>query len=109
MAFSDLTEKEFQIEGNENVFRIKRMNAIEACSIWSQYNTQTAENTEKFFKYLLSCVQVKIGSGWLPVYENKNGDVYYPAEVEENPLLVKALLDHIMNEFFFPIFTKSGV
>lgn len=97
---------EFQIKALDNVFRVKKMNAIEALALRTCTDVDDFDKTTKTFSTILEHLEVKCGEQWLPVKE-KNANVYYPAGLEDNVDACNELIDAFLNQYFWPLFRKS--
>lgn len=93
------------IESHE--FRIKKMNAIEALALRMSADFSSVESATKTIASILERVEVKAGADqWFPVKE-KGANVYYPAEIENDSVAIKMLINKFMNEFMTPFFENS--
>lgn len=98
----------FKIEGYDDfTFRFKKMNAFEALGLRTQLKFDSAEDAENMFKKCLEYIEVECKNVWLSCKE-KNAEVYAPACLEEDANLLQELVMKFMNEYFYPLFIKSG-
>lgn len=97
---------EFQIKSMNQVFRIKKMNAIEVLALRTQLDTENIEAATKLYMTILERIEVKVGEQWLPVRDGKF-NIYTPAGIEENIEALDELIHYFMHEYLYPIFTKS--
>ena len=103
--------KEFTITGYPNMFRPKKMNAIELLALRSQIDFDSFEATQHLYELILNNIEVEFNGQWLPVREvnrNKNVD-YYPNGIDENVDAISELIKYFMKEVLTPVFTKSAV
>ena len=100
-----MTQKTFEYANN--VFRIKKMNAIEALALRSASDMKTVAGAKQFFTDVLERLEVQVGEKWLPV-KQINTNVYLPAGIEEDFVGVQALVEFFMKEFLTPFFEKSA-
>lgn len=86
----------------ENVYRIKKMNAIETLALQSSISFDSIKDIMKSYKDVLERVEVKFNNNWLPVKE-EGKEVYYPAGIEDNleelKEVIKFFLDYIKEVF----------
>lgn len=93
-------------EYNNNTFRIKKMNAIEALALRSASDMTTVAGAKQFFTDVLERLEVQAHEQWLPVkQEGKN--VYLPDGIQDDFDGVQALVKFFMKEFLTPFFEKS--
>lgn len=95
--------EEFKISGREQIFRIKKMNAIEVFSLRAIIGYDTYENAMNSVNVLLEKVEVKCGESWLQV---KQGDVYYPNGIEDDYGAIEELVFKV-NDYLRQVFQKS--
>ena len=97
-----------EIKIKENIYRIRKMNAIEVLALQSQINFETAEDSKRTYETILENLEVNVsGDKWLPVKEKKQ-NVYYPSEVENDYLTIKKLIKFML-DFVREVFQKSDV
>lgn len=95
-------ETEFEIKGN--VYRIKKMNAIELLALRSQISFEDLTSAEKFYNEILEKFEVKLKDNWLQV---KNGNDYFPAGIEDDLDVISELISKMM-EYLREVFIKSS-
>lgn len=95
--------EEFKIEGKDEIFRIKEMNAIEIFSIRAVMDYEDIKGAMNTTTMLLERLEVKCGEKWLPV---KNGNNYYPAGIENDYQAIEQLVLKI-NAYLKSVFQKS--
>lgn len=94
--------KEFEIKGN--IYRIKKMNAIELLALRSQIDFDNIENAQKFYETILEKFEVKIKDEWIVV---KQGSNYYPNGIEDDIEVISELITQMMN-YLKEVFLKSS-
>ena len=78
---------------NNNEFRIKKMNAIEVLALQTVFDVDDYSKVLACFETMLEKIEVKIGEQWVTV---KDGNNYYPADVENNIEIIKELVAYFM-------------
>lgn len=78
---------------NNNEFRIKKMNAIEVLALQTVFDVDDYSKVLACFETMLEKIEVKIGEQWVTV---KDGNNYYPADVENNVEIIKELVSYFM-------------
>lgn len=99
-----MEQKTFEYNGN--MYRIKRMNAIEALALRTASNMKNVDSTSEFFDAILERLEVQLNSSWLPV-KQKNVKVYLPDGIENDFEGIQSLIEFFMKEFLTPFFEKS--
>lgn len=74
-------------------FRIKKMNAIEVLALQTVFDVDDYSKVLACFETMLEKIEVKIGEQWVTV---KDGNNYYPADVENNVEIIKELVSYFM-------------
>ena len=74
-------------------FRIKKMNAIEVLALQTVFDVDDYSKVLACFETILEKIEVKIGEQWVTV---KDGNNYYPADVENNVEIIKELVSYFM-------------
>lgn len=98
----------FNVTGYTNKFRITKMNAIDVLAMKELLtNNESYEELKTFFETVLEKVEVECLDKWLPVKE-KNRDIYYPANIEDNVVAIQSIIDYFINQFLKPLFMKSS-
>ena len=93
---------EFQIKNFK--YRTKKMNAIELLALRSIINFGSVEQVTKCYNSLLERVEVQVKDDkWLQV---KQGDAYFPADVENDFETIEALVANML-EYVRSVFQKS--
>lgn len=95
--------EEFKIEGRDQIFRIKSMNAIEIFSLRAVMDFETMKGAMNTTAMLLERLEVQCGDKWLPV---KDGNNYYPAGIENDYASIEQLILKI-NTYLKSVFQKS--
>lgn len=90
----------------ENIFRIKKMNAIEALALRSASDMKTVSGAKQFFSEVFERLEVQAGDKWLSV-KQKDREVYLPDGIENDFNAVQALVEFFMKEFLTPFFERS--
>lgn len=93
-------------EYNGQVYRIKKMNAIEALALRSASDMKTVSGAKQFFSEVFERLEVQVGDKWLPV-KQKDREVYLPDGIENDFNGVQVLIEFFMKEFLTPFFEKS--
>lgn len=91
---------------DNNTFRIKKMNAIEALALRSASNMSNVTGAKQFFTDVLERLEVQAGEKWLPV-KQANTNVYLPDGIQDDFEGVQKLVQFFMQEFLTPFFEKS--
>lgn len=91
---------------NNNLYRIKKMNAIELFALQTQIDMTNVQTTLSCYNEFLERIEVECNGQWLPVKE-KNKDIYYPNEVENDFDTIKALIK-FMFDYLNSVFHKSS-
>lgn len=94
------------LEYNENIYRVKKMNAIEALALRSASDMKSVDKAKLFFTDVLERLEVQAGEKWLPV-KQPNTNVYLPDGIEDDFVGVQKLVEFFMKEFLTPFFEKS--
>lgn len=89
-----------------NIFRIKKMNAIEVLSLQSSMSMQNFKDILGSYKTMLEKIEVKFKDNWLPVKE-EGKEIYYPAGIEDRISDIEKLIVYFM-EFLKEVFPKSN-
>lgn len=100
-----MEQKQIEIKGN--VYRIKKMNAIEALALRSASDMKTVAGAKQFFTDVLERLEVQAGEKWLPV-KQADANVYLPDGIQDDFTGVQALVEFFMKEFLTPFFEKSA-
>lgn len=74
-------------------FRIKKMNAIEVLALQTVFDVDDYSKVLACFETILEKIEVKIGEQWVTV---KDGNNYYPVDVENNVEIIKELVSYFM-------------
>lgn len=90
----------------DNVYRIKKMNAIEALALRSASDMKSVAGAKQFFTDVLERLEVQVGEKWLPV-KQENTNVYLPDGIQDDFAGVQTLVEFFMQEFLTPFFEKS--
>ena len=91
---------------NNNTFRIKKMNAIEALALRSVSNMKSVDTAKQFFIDVLERMEIQVKDKWLPV-KQPGTNVYLPDGIENDFVGVQKLVEFFMKEFLTPFFEKS--
>lgn len=91
----------------DNIYRIRKMNAIEALALRSASDMKSVAGAKQFFTDVLERLEVQAGDKWLPV-KQVDTNVYLPAGIEEDFAGIQALVEFFMKEFLTPFFEKSA-
>lgn len=102
-----MAQEEFTLEGYKHVFRVAKINAIEALALQTQINFDNTDKAQNLFNTILEKIEVKCNDSWIPV-KTKERQIYFPPEVETDGILVKSLIEYFMDNFLNPLFQKSG-
>lgn len=94
------------LEYNENVYRVKKMNAIEALALRSASDMKSVDAAKRFFTDVLERMEVQVKDKWLPV-KQPGTNVYLPDGIENDFVGVQKLVEFFMKEFLTPFFEKS--
>lgn len=99
---------EFKIKSRPELFRIKRMNAIETLAIRTNISTKDVDATTKLFENILERIEVQFNDDkWLPV-KIKDQDAYFPADIEHDYKAIDELIKYFTFEFLAKVFQKSN-
>ena len=98
---------EFTIKGYENLFRIKKMNAIEVLALRSQIDFENFDKAFEAYMTILEKLEVKVADSWVPVKE-KGKNVYFPMGIEDNLPAIEELLNYLTYKYYLPLFKKSA-
>lgn len=101
-----MEQKEFKIKGYKYIFRVAKLNAIEVLALQTQVSFDDIDKTAAMFNTILERIEVKCDEQWLRCKE-KYENVYYPAELETDVVMVKRLVEAFMNDYLKPIFWSS--
>lgn len=96
---------EFKLTNRNEVYRIKKMNAIETLALKSQISFDTYDQVAKLYSIILEHIEVKCGDLWLTV---KDKDVYYPTGIEEDVESIEELVSQFIQLFLKPVFQRSN-
>lgn len=91
---------------NDNTYRIKRMNAIEALALRTASDMKSVEGAKAFFMNVLERIEVQAGEQWMPV-KTEGREVYIPAGIENDFEGIQKLVEFFMQEFLTPFFKSS--
>lgn len=94
--------KEFELKGN--VYRIKKMNAIELLALRSQISFDDLSSAQKFYEEILEDFEVQIKNNWIKV---KQGNNYYPDGIENDIEVISELITKMM-DYLKEVFLKSS-
>lgn len=94
------------MEYNDNTYRIKKMNAIEALALRTASDMKSVAGAKQFFIDVLERMEVQVGEKWLPV-KQQNTNVYLPDGIQDDFIGVQKLTEFFMEEFMTPFFEKS--
>lgn len=97
----------FTVDGYNFQFRLAKMNALDVLAFRTQVDFDTMENARSLFGKILENIEVQVGQDWFPCKE-KNKEIYYPAELEENIDLLNKLVEYFLNGFLKLVFQKSN-
>lgn len=97
----------FTVDGYNYQFRLAKMNALDVLAFRTQVSFDTLDEARALFAKVLENVEVQVGQDWFPCKE-KDREIYYPAELEENVDLMNKLVEHFLNGFLKPVFLKSN-
>lgn len=95
-----------EITINKNVYRIKKMNAIEMLAFRGRMSllNDSLDETAKIYDEMLSHLEVKINDNWIQV---KQGSNYYPAGLEDDLNAVEQLVVFVV-KYLKQVFQKSN-
>nr|DAN08984.1 MAG TPA: tail assembly chaperone protein [Caudoviricetes sp.] len=93
-------------EYKDNIYRIRKMNAIEALALRSASDMKSVAGAKQFFTDVLERIEVQAGEKWLPV-KQENANVYLPDGIQDDFTGVQLLIEFFMKEFLTPFFEKS--
>lgn len=102
-----MEQKEFKVDGYDYVFRTAKMNAVDVLSFQTQIQFDDLESATKLFNTILENVEVQCDNSWLPV-KTQGKEIFYPAEVENDVVLVKKICEYFIKDFIKPVFSKSN-
>jgi len=91
---------------DNNTFRIKKMNAIEALALRSASDMKSVDTAKQFFIDVLERMEIQVKDKWLPV-KQPGTNVYLPDGIENDFVGVQKLVEFFMKEFLTPFFEKS--
>lgn len=94
------------MEYKDNIYRIKKMNAIEALALRTASDMKSVAGAKQFFIDVLERMEVQVGEKWLPV-KQQNTNVYLPDGIQDDFIGVQKLTEFFMEEFMTPFFEKS--
>ena len=94
------------LEHNENIYRVKKMNAIEALALRSASDMKSVDTAKQFFTDVLERMEIQVKDKWLPV-KQAGANVYLPDGIEDDFVGVQKLVEFFMKEFLTPFFEKS--
>lgn len=94
--------EEFKIK--DNVFRIKKMNAIEILALRSQVSFDDYASSEKTYIEILSRVEVKVKDEWISI---KQGNNFYPEGIEEDVETIEQIITNVL-KYLKEVFQKSN-
>lgn len=97
----------FTVDGYNYQFRLAKMNALDVLAFRTQVSFDTLDEARALFAKVLESVEVQVGQDWFPCKE-KDREIYYPAELEENVDLMNKLVEYFLNGFLKPVFLKSN-
>lgn len=98
---------EFTIKSYENLFRIKKMNAIEVLALRSQIDFENFDKAFDAYMTILEKLEVKVADSWVPVKE-KGKNIYFPMGIEDNLPAIEELLNTFTYKYYLPLFKKSA-
>ena len=96
--------KEFKIDGYNNQFRFKNLNAIEILSLQTQIDFSNYEKSVKTFNMILENTEINLGDKWLPVKDKKD---YYPVGIENDYKAIDKISKLFLEEIK-SVFQKSA-
>lgn len=103
-----MEQKEFIISSFPKLkFRAGKISALEILALKTQIDFDDIEKTQETFKFILEHLEVNIGDKWIKVKE-KDKDIYYPAELEDDVAGINDLIMHFLTEVIKPLFLKSN-
>lgn len=88
-------------------FRIRKVSPIKLLSIATRFGDQDLASTEEVFKFALENTEVQVLDKWFPVKE-ANKEVYWPADIDENLMLLQELVAYFIKNVIASVFTKSS-
>ena len=92
------------LQVNNLEFRIRKMNALEILAFQTQISFDSYEDALKFYSLALENIELKVKDKWIIV---KQGDLYYPTDLENNMPLMKTLIKYFM-DYIKEVFQKSN-
>lgn len=100
-----MEQKTFEYENN--TYRIKKMNVIEALALRTASSMKSVDATQAFFNECLERIEVKaMDDKWVPV-KQKGRSVFLPDGIENDGEAIQYLIEMFMQEFAKPFFKKS--
>lgn len=96
-----------EIQINNHLFRIKKMNMIEMLALQSQVTFKSVDATLALYNELLERMEVQMGEKWLPVKE-KGKDIFYPNDIENDFESIQTLVGFFL-KYIKSVFQKSDV
>lgn len=103
-----MKQTEFQIKARPNLkFRVGKIGAVEMLALQTQIDFKSLVQTETVFNFIFEHIEVEIAGKWIPVKE-KNREVYYPVDLEEDMNALHELLFYFLNNVVKPLFVKSN-
>lgn len=94
--------EEFKIKND--IFRIRKMNAIEVLAFRTQINFDTYDAAQRTYNLILENMEVQIKDKWIPV---KQGNTVCPEGLENDVETIDKLLVK-MSEYLNEVFPKSN-
>lgn len=95
---------EFEINGN--IYRIKKMNAIELLALQSCTNLKDFASAVESFNIIFEHIEVQCGNSWLPV-KVAGKEEYYPAEIENDIDTLQQIVAKFI-QYIQSVFPKSN-
>ena len=89
---------------NNNVYKIKKMNAIQILSFRTQIDFDNYDKVKNLYELVLENIEVQCNDKWLTV---KQGNNFYPAGIENDVETIEKLLNYFL-EYIKEVFQKSG-
>lgn len=99
--------KTFKIDGLEAEFRFKKISPVKILSLSTELGKQNLVSNEEVFTIILENTEVNILGQWAPVKE-KDKEVYWPANIEENPSMLQDIITKFIRTVLLPVFQKSS-
>lgn len=99
--------KTFKIDELDLEFRFKKISPVKILSLSTELGKQNIVSNEEVFTIILENTEVDILGQWLPVKE-KAKEVYWPANIEENPSMLQDIITKFIRTVLLPVFQKSS-